>query len=252
MSGDSQLLRYAEAFKKEKEIRRYFSVSMSAAVNRKVLVFLAPRKSIDISLSITEKAFKKKYHSGFKEFLNDNRIEFQKIEWEKVIGWLDKKDCFQNELFRFVEDFLSLELTKGEAMALQDPETPLGLFKLFRNILAIANEVSAKEWKIGRMTQSYLWYGFNIETGMTRLYFGYSLPLWPEFGTPVILQAKPADFKLDDKNLVLSRLTDNGFKFGKGDKLFRPFKIETIDNWKKELFEILDSLKSEEPSKSVS
>ena len=130
-------------------------------------------------------------------------------------------------------------------MALQDPEIPSSLFKLFRNIATIANEITAKQWKIGRMTQSYLLYGFSIETDLARLYFGYSLPLWSEFRTPVILQAVPSDFKLD-KNLVVGRLTEIGFISGKNDRLYRPFRIETMNSWKKVLSDILNNLKSEE------
>jgi hypothetical protein len=249
LSGETQLLRYAEAFKKEREIKLYFNYSLkrSSAVSKRVLVLLAPKKALEISMLTTDEAFKKRYHTGFRKYLDENEIEFRTIEWEKVIGWLDKRDSFQNELFRFVEDFLSLELTEGEEMALQDPEIPIGLQKLFRNISAIANEVAAKKWIIGRMTQSYLWYGFNIETDLTRLYFGYSIPLWLEFGTPVILRATDTEFKLD-RNLVSNRLIENGFVYGKGNQLIRAFKIESMDCWKRDLLDILDKLRSEQPS----
>ena len=90
LSGETQLLRYAEAFKKEKEIKRNFSLSISADVNKKVLAFLAPRKAIDISLLVTDNVLKKKCQADFKTYLHDNNIEFRTIEWEQVIGWLDK------------------------------------------------------------------------------------------------------------------------------------------------------------------
>ncbi len=208
----------------------------------RILLFLAPRKTISISRLSTNDACIKKHHLGFTEYLRDNSIKFQTIEWETVIGWLDKRDGLQKELFLFVEDFLSQELTEGEKMALQNPEIPTSLRKLFRNIAAISSEVQAKKWKIGRMTQSYLWYGFNIETDMTRLYFGYSIPLWEECKTPVILQVKETDFILE-KELVQARLIKLGFNYRNDNKtLVRPFKIESINNWKKDIFDILESL----------
>lgn len=242
LSGESQLLRYAEAFNKEEFIKKYFSPSRPADMTTRILLFLAPRKTISISRLSTNDACIKKHHLGFTEYLRDNSIKFQTIEWETVIGWLDKRDGLQKELFLFVEDFLSQELTEGEKMALQNPEIPTSLRKLFRNIAAISSEVQAKKWKIGRMTQSYLWYGFNIETDMTRLYFGYSIPLWEECKTPVILQVKETDFILE-KELVQARLIKLGFNYRNDNKtLVRPFKIESINNWKKDIFDILESL----------
>lgn len=241
LSGENQLLRYAEAFSKEKAIKKYFSLTHSAEASKHILLFLAPSKALEYSIAITERECGKQYGKKFKEFLQEKGIEFKKIAWETVIGWLDKADSLQNELFLYVEEFLNLELTKGERMVLQNPELPTSLLKLFKNIENIANDVSAKGWKISRMTQSYNFYGFYIETESFKLYFGYDLPKWEDFNTPVFLLTKESWFKTD-KALTLSQLSENGFIHAKDHSFVLPFAIESISTWKKDLLELLAKL----------
>jgi hypothetical protein len=138
-----------------------------------------------------------------------------------------------------VKDYINQELTQEEKMILQNPQIPSAINKLFNFIDELRNHVSANKLDVGRMTQSYNYYGFYIEAEKIRLFFGYFLPLWENFKTPIFLHILEDWIKENNKDNIKKILKDNFFIFEKGHHFIRPFKIDSIESWKDELIDIL-------------
>ncbi|MCG7853432.1 MAG: hypothetical protein MIO92_13000 [Methanosarcinaceae archaeon] len=241
LSGDNQLLLYSEAFNMEKKLAEAFYLKNLLHVHKKILVFLAPSKSMEISRIVTDKACEQKYKTKYEDFLISRNVIFRSISWEMVIGLLDRMDSLQDELFLYVQDFLNIELTKEEKMILQNPDIPAGILKLFNYVENIASELPSMEWKIGRITQSYYYYGFNLDSKRFKCYFGYMLPLWEDFKTPIFLMVRDEWIKGEIES-AKALLIENDFVPGKDHGLVRPFKIDSIAVWKKDLIDILGKI----------
>ena len=240
LSGDSQLVTYCKAFEDNSYFKNYFPLIDIEVSRKKFLVFLAPQKIVGLSISASDKACKKEMGISFKDFLKEKDIAFVPLPWEELLDYLDLTDSLQNELYLFVRDYINQELIQEEKMVLQNPQIPSALTKLFKFIDELRNEVYAKGWKVSRISQSYLYYGFYIEPEkIENLYFGYFLQLWENYKTPIFLQVHKESIKNMDKDSTEKTLIDNSFVHDRVHHFIRPFKIDSIESWKDELTGIL-------------
>jgi len=239
LSGDNQLVSYCKVFDESSSLKNYFPLLDIKMVKKRALVFLAPRKIIDLSVSASDEACKKHQGKGFFDFLIQRNIIFSPLPWEEVLGYLDLMDSLQYELYLFVRDYINQELTQEERMILQNPQVPSAILKLFKFIDELRNNLSARGWSVGRMSQSAYYFGFQIETEKTKLFFGYFLLLWEDFKTPIFLQVREEYIKEDNKDIFIKLLKDNSFIHNKEYEFIRPFKVDSIESWKDELIDIL-------------
>ena len=177
----------------------------------------------------------------FTKWCNQQNIEFMVLPWEDVLSDLDTKNSLQNELHLYVESYIYQELTAEERMILKDENIPIALNKLFNTINDVRNHLASKEIKIGRLGQSYNYYGFSIENETLKCWFGYFLPIWDKYKTPIFLQVREEWIK-SEKAEVMKKLKELGIKQEPEHEFVLPFSIDSIATWKEDLMRILANL----------
>ena len=243
LSGDDQLLRYCEVFYNESFLNERFTFNGVNNKQNKILAMLAPRNTIDLSLNVSDCICNKKHNMSFERWCENKDIRFIPIPWEEVLSDLDLNDSLQKELYSFVKGYIHQELNEEEIMILKDTNIPSALNKLFKNISAIRDHLSILKYKTGRMAQSYNYYGFAIEFKDFSCFFGYCLQPWITYHTPVFLQIKKDWIKCDQIQFFKS-FPLREFENDELEEYIRPFKIDSIDNWKDELEQLLAKFKN--------
>jgi len=240
LSGDDQLIRYCNVFK-DKQLRAFFPFIEFENISKNVLIFLAPRSTAKLSIAACNRLSKRDNGMDFIRWCTQQQIDFIPLPWEEVLSDLDTKDSLQNELFLFVESYIYQELNEEEIMILKDENVPSALNKLFNTIYDIRNHLASKEIKIGRLGQSYNYYGFHIESETLSSWFGYFLPIWEKYKTPIFLQVREEWIK-EEKGEVLKKLKKLGFNQEPGHEFILPFSVDTIATWKEDLTKIISNL----------
>lgn len=238
LSGNDQLIRYCELFQDIGILRSYFPLIEPKEISRKLLVFLAPRNTIGLSIQLSNKISKKENKVDFRKWISQQGIEFVPLPWEDLLTDLDFRDSLQNELFLHVNVYVGQELSKEEKMILKDPNVPNAINKVINTVVDIRDFLISEGFKTGRFGQSYNFYGFFIEAENVSCWFGYYLQVWAKYKTPVVLQVRDKWIK-KDKNEVLSKLRELGFETESSSELLLPFPVDRIKNWKQDLKEVL-------------
>lgn len=240
LSGDDQLARYCNIFQEAKLLRDSLDIEPDMIASR-VLVLLAPRRTIELSQLATDKYCRQESGVDFQQWRNQQRIEFVELAWEDILTDLDDRDSLQHELFLFVRDFINQELNEDEKMILKEKNVPAALNKLFNTIADIRDHLFAQGFGRGRMSQSYNYYGFEVKTEAFTSWFGYFLPIWEKYGTPVFLQVQESLIK-KEKDEILRKLRGYGFEKDEQEQFVRPFPVDSIDSWKQDLVGLLSQL----------
>lgn len=241
LSGDDQLIRYCQVLQEQDIVRRYFPFVQLEMVTSKVLVLLAPLATIDLSIAATDRLCYQNFGKNFRQWCIQQGIEFVPLPWEDILSDLDTRDSLQKELVLFVEGFINQELSKEEIMILKNTEVPSALNKVFNTVMDVRNFLEGKEKKTGRMGQSYNYYGFTIELPSFSSWFGYFLPIWEKYKTPVFLQVRREWIRTDEAQ-ILRALRDIGFHQEVEHEFIRPFPVDSINTWKQELLDLLSKL----------
>ncbi len=126
-------------------------------------------------------------------------------------------------------------------MILKDENVPSALNKLFNTINDTKNHLASKGIKVGGLGQSYSYYGFQIESKILSSWFGYFLPIWEKYKTPVFLQVREEWIK-EEKGEVLKKLKKIGFRKDPEQEFVLPFSIDSIATWKEDLTEMISNL----------
>ncbi len=240
LSGDDQLIKYCNVFK-DKMLRAFFPFIEFESITKNILIYLAPRSTVDLSIAVCNRLSKRENGRDFIKWCTQQHIDFIPLFWEEVLSDLDTKNSVQNELFLFVESYIYQELNEEEIMILKDENVPNALNKLFNTIYDIRNYLASKKIKIGRLGQSYNYYGFQIESETLSSWFGYFLPIWEKYKTPVFLQVREEWIK-GEKGEVLKKLKKLGFSQEPEQEFILPFSIDSIGTWKEDLTKIISNL----------
>lgn len=238
LSGNDQLIRYCELFRNIGILRSYFPFIEPEDISRKLLVFLAPRTTIGLSIQLSNKISKKENKVDFEKWISQQGIEFVPLPWEELITDLDFRDSLQNELFLHVNVYVGQELSKEEKMILKDPNVPNAINKVINIIVDIRDFLISKGLKTGRFGQSYNFYGFFIEDENVSCWFGYNLQVWAKYKTPVVLQVREKWIK-KNKAGILNKLKKFDFETESSSEFLLPFPVGRIENWKQDLKEVL-------------
>ncbi len=159
------------------------------------MVLIAPQNIITASQKLTNEIVARDYNLIFQKYCSDRNIIFKTISWEDILQDLDLSNSLQNELFLYVKDNINQGLTMEDRSILTTDKFPIALDKLFNMMFSIRDSVAVQSFKVGRMSQSYKYFGFTIEHQSLSLYFGYFLPLWSQFKTPIFLQIRESYIK---------------------------------------------------------
>jgi len=244
LSGDDQLARYCKIFQEAKLLRDSLDIEPDM-ITKKLLALLAPSRTIELSKQATDKYCRQESGVDFQQWLSQQGIEFVKLAWEDILTYLDDWDSLQHELSLFVRGFINQELNEDEKMILKNKNVPAALNKLVNVINDIRLHLQAQGqvqgFTPGRMSQSYNYYGFTVENEAFSCWFGYFLPIWEKYGTPVFLQVQE-DWIKKEKDEILRKLRDNGFDKDEQEQFVRPFAVDSIDSWKKDLVGLLSQL----------
>ena len=240
LSGNDQLIRYCSVFK-DKALRSFFPFIEFESISKNVLIFLAPRSTIDLSVATCNRISKRDNGMGFLKWCTQKKIDFIPLPWEDLLSDIDIKNSLQNELLLFVDSYIYQELTEEEKMILKDESVPIALSKLFNTINDVRNHLASKGIKTGRLGQSYNYYGFQIENETLSSCFGYFLPIWEKYKTPIFLQVREEWIK-EEKGEVMKKLKKLGIKTEPEHEFVLPFSIDSIASWKEDLTKILSNL----------
>ena len=244
LSGDDQLFRYSKILNDLRIHQDIFKQSSIFDINKienKFLVLIAPQSIISASERLTNESVARDYNRSFEQHCADRKIIFNTISWENILQDLDLSNSLQNELFLYVRDYINQGLTMEEKSILANDNFPVALDKLFNLMFSIRDSVNVQSFKVGRMSQSYKYFGFYIEHQSLSIYFGYFLPLWSQFKTPIFLQIRESYIK-NNNDAVLKFIKDNNFSRDSNHEYILPFKIEKCENWASELNRILEGL----------
>ena len=240
LSGDDQLIRYCDVFK-DNALRDFFPFIEMENIKKNILIFLAPRSTAKLSIAVCDRLSMQKNAMDFNKWCKQQQIEFIPLPWEDILGDLDTKHSLQNDHLLFVESYIYQELTEEEIMILKDENVPIALNKLFNTINDVRNHLSSKGIKAGRLGQSYNYYGFLIETEILSSWFGYFLPIWEKYKTPIFLQVREEWIK-SDKAEVMKKLKNLGIKQEPEHDFVLPFSLDSIATWKEDITQLLIKL----------
>lgn len=237
LSGDDQLIKYCNVFR-DKTLRTFFPFIEFENIYKNILILLAPHSTVELSIATCNRLSERKNGIDFIKWCTKNQIEFIPLPWEDLLSDLDTQNYLQNELFLYVKNFINQELSEEEMMILKDENVPIALNKLFNTIYDVKNHLASKGFKTGRLGQSYNYYGFFIERETLSCWFGYFLPIWEKYRTPIFLQMRE-DWIKEEKSELLKKIKEIGFKKEPGQEFVLPFSIDFIANWKENLIKIL-------------
>ncbi len=238
LSGDNQLIRYLEVLKDNPGITRAFPTFAPELVTRRVLVLLAPRSIAFASVRQSEERALRDHGVTFAQLCEESRVSFVRLDWEDLVGDLDMGDALQRELAFYVQDYIEQEMTMSEREALKNTDVPAALEKLFARLSGIQARLTVAGYRAGRMGQSYNYYGFSIEHEALKLWFGYSLPQWGTYGTPVFLQLRE-EWVTAVREPVVEAIQRSRFIKDERLEWVLPFKVDEIDSWPDRLNDVL-------------
>jgi len=246
LSGNDQLIKYAKILADLESHHEVFKQSSIFDINKienKYLVLIAPQNIILASERSTNEIVAMECDLSFQKYCADRNIIFETISWEDILQDLDLSNSLQNELYLYVKDYINQGLTMEDKSILTNDKFPVALDKLFNLMFSIRDSVDVQSFKVGRMSQSYKYFGFTIEHQSLSLYFGYFLPLWSQFRTPIFLQIREAYIK-NNNDLILKFIQESNFIRDSNHEYILPFKIEECENWVSELNRVLEGLTS--------
>ena len=123
-------------------------------------------------------------------------------------------------------------------MILKNAEVPIAISKMFNVISNIKNEINLPNYQTGRIGQSYNYYWFPIRHKKLEFAFGYFLPLWAKYKTPIFIQFREiwAAEKSEDIIKILYR---QGFVYEMGEEYVLPCPFNTNEELVKFLLDFL-------------
>ncbi len=128
-------------------------------------------------------------------------------------------------------------------MILQNQQVPVALEKLFAKVRTMRDAFEVVNYRATRIGQSYNYYGFNIEHEHFSLWFGYVLPLWSQFKTPVFLQVRSDWIKANHE--PISAALREAFQWIDLHQHVMPFELSQEHEWEQKLSTVLSVLDRE-------
>lgn len=239
LSGMDQLIKYTKIFNETIRLRTVFPSLPTISIKHTMLVYIAPEKYIQSSISITDSQIPGK---SFTNYCGKKGITFKCMSWEKINDLLDTNNELENELRLYINSYLQLDFSKEEILVFKNLEIPEALQKSYNKINIIRSNISLENFGNIRFSQSFNYSGFYFSNNELEFYFGYLLHNWVEFKTPFSLQARKSRIDVKDKDMIVQKLLNLEFQYTKDkskDELVIPFFIENESEWQFKLEEII-------------
>lgn len=241
LSGQDQLSRYTNIFNATNRLRRIFPSLYKNEIKDKMLIYIAPKKIIQSSISITDSQVK---GGSFGKYCFNSGITFKSISWEKINDFLDYDNELEKELGLYIDIYLSKNFTKEEIMALNQTDVPKALLRLYKKIDYLKLNINFKSLdKIGQ-SDSSRYHGFYFGNDTKEFYFGYILPNWEAFGTPIFINIRKNRIH-QNVNKTINQLIEFGFQINKDDpeEYLIPFDINNVSEWQIMIENVIDVFK---------
>lgn len=247
LSGSAQLAHYADLMTKEDILAGALHLPPPLGIHTRYLVVLCPAHILPGVLRDTSEHVRAEgLASDFDAYCSSKEVIFRTLTWETVIADLETGDSLQRELHDYVFSHLMEPLTKEELMILQNQEVPVALEKLFAKVRTIRDAFEVVNYRAARIGQSYNYYGFTIEHEYFSLWFGYTLPLWSQFKTPVFLQVRSDWIKANHERI--STALRHVLKWDEQHQHVMPFELSQEPEWEQKLSTTLSILDRESRS----
>jgi hypothetical protein len=107
------------------------------------------------------------------------------------------------------------------------PEIPDLLQRIFKLVERVRGEIAGGNITPGRQIQSYKYWGFRFCMNNKSFWFGYMLPHWGKYETPLFLQTRPS---WDGNGTITDEaLARAGFEKGLADDFILPIRLDAGD-----------------------
>lgn len=171
-------------------------------------------------------------------------VDVKFIIWEELLRRFESGDFIISHLTEYIKKkFLyEIKFKKEELELLSNENVPAALDKLYTSISKLRDLIDGDEqFKVGRIGQSYNYYGFMIESKYYKVWFGSALTLWREKinGTLTPLHMQYRMIWVKDLLVTEQMLKEVGFTYNNLEEWVRPFKADLINEPEKLKLEIL-------------
>lgn len=180
------------------QLRRYVEILENAGRATRVLVLVCPghlrsRYQHDALSQFTEGETPFLSFEALQDHLRTKGITLLVVPWEEVLRILDSGHVLVSELMAFLRErfLVHIQISRQEVQRIMDSEIPVLLQKILAMVDRIKGEIGQQDIEVGRSSQSINVYGFNLTRGGYHFWFGYFLPEWRQYGTPLFLQSNP-------------------------------------------------------------
>lgn len=218
-SGDNQISRYHNI------LTNYFSSY------KKKGIFLLTIKS-------RHEYYKQLVANDIKRNITDtNNIEIKYIMWEDILRLFKSNDFIIQNLNNYIKEkyLTNIVFNKYEMEILRNKNTAETLQKLFDFVVRIRELLNSRDYKTGRIGQSYQFYGFSVELENINVWFGYFLTAWlspiNEINTPIYTQIRNDWIKIENIDTTFeNKLKELGFIKHPELEWLKPFNIDLIND----------------------
>lgn len=244
LSGEDQLVRYVNTLKDPISLLKSFEYEYLPENPKKILVFIAPQKTIIASELMSDKVSKEQFQCSFNDLCVRNSVQFVNIAWETILDDLDRNNPLQRELHEFVSKYVEQEFSEEDIVLLKNQDIPKAMKKLFSQISAFRTKLNIPGVKQGRMSQSCNYYGFCIDHPSFGLWFGFFFEHWARTGNPTFLQVRenPNEWEMEKIKGIAKTLN---FEKTETDGMILAIPFDQTENWNSQVKMICDSFVKE-------
>jgi hypothetical protein len=166
--------------------------------------------------------------SALVNYLATYKIRPVFITWEEILSILTGSDSIVKSFrefihFRYIQ---RIEFSQKELMMINDATIPNLIGKIWDSVDQVRAELVGVNITTGRMAQSRVFYGFNIQRQWGVIWFGLYMTAWQRYGTPYVMQFRD-DWvtKPDYSTIVHENLLQQGFVADSELGLILPLRV---------------------------
>lgn len=173
---------------------------------RKYLVALAPTWTI----RQTEAQCTRQCGTTIAEQLEKLDVHYVPFTINEISDMLSSADIIMDQLKQFIAANTEKELTMEEVEVLKNVLVGQTIQKTQEKITTVYSSLDVKKYPVDRISSGYDFYGFYTYVNKNlKVWFGYSVTAWAEYGSPLIIQHNPK--WTDAEKLDASKLRKLGF-----------------------------------------
>jgi hypothetical protein len=220
-SNNDQMFRYFQYLKSDSSYKNKYLV----------LLTIKDRMSYYNQHMVQQFSCKESYDELMRYF-DEHGIEFRNLLWEDILNDFDSHDFLISNFKNYIETkYLTSSTLEDKEMELINSSSVPQIFeKLWSGIDKIRDNLSAEDINVQRMSQSRIYYGFNISENWGNVWLGLYHDFWAIYKTPYLLHIRNDWIKEEFRNKEIEKkLMEIGFiNDSKLENIF-PIKISDKD-----------------------